>query len=979
MVHLLAARVILGLCLAQDPTVAEILLKMEEAVREARGTSFQFKRPLDPEAYGVYKVASDGALAVTYGSHLAMSLTKEGVYISDREYFPAEFATLERYSIGNPLPPSFLQSQPEAWILQALAPDRTIPFGQSLKVEGRQTIEGEEYFILAARFPAFVRTDRSGAIGFCGTGSFDHKEDRVRWGVSTRDFRLKWLEERSIQDPVGRDSYHRVRFLEWKGGVPGRIVLNGWMESDEGDLKDEYEICSFKPGLDIPPDAVRPPRGELIATRGRDPSAIKDLDRSPDDPDLLYSAALVYLRTAPGNRNNLPDTRPAINNLEKALAKQWGDAPAFMLMSLYNPEKDSEKLNSLLAAAEKRSDVSADFRKAVAKLLVKSGKAERALVLLPKGDSHPPFTFKERIDVLEAAGKRDLALDELAVVNSDAARGWHWLFECFLRRGAEGVPESVDRALARHPESPILWNLALRLAWDRKDPERYLKLAKSTVPKKFGGWVDRLILEILGYWLSRPNPQGTSQLSAERIQGLKSEFLNVLKGLDSQPKSPPLQAAVHRICEDRESARKALEDAIARAPRWESYDQMQTTCPVLLFELEQFGDDALWERGLRATFEQLKRLPFPYLIPSHALGSYIKQRTEKGTAGRLYHEFKGFPFGSHGSSDSIFGAQLEYQVGQQAAASIVEEARKNPRDAEGQKWMAQTIEREGSRWAEAGRPFQPLEFYLKALEVKPDDVECLDRAGHHLRANKDYAGARRCGERLLRLIEEGKGIVGGPSAEQVRIRLVQLDVTEGLNAEGEKRLRSISWESPRLRAAHVWSGAELWVDMGKPEEALTLLRELVARGYRPHLRMAELYGNLNNPVEQVRHLNRALAEGIDFGPWRETGDARQHMRRPAVELERMKTKIREKVGPDVFVKAFLSLKHPSLTGDEERRARECTTRLGSEDIREREEAMAELRKFGPGAAPLVAQAYTSDDANVRNAARIVLESWAEPR
>ena len=249
-------------------------------------------------------------------------------------------------------------------------------------------------------------------------------------------------------------------------------------------------------------------------------------------------------------------------------------------------------------------------------------------------------------------------------------------------------------------------------------------------------------------------------------------------------------------------------------------------------------------------------------------------------------------------------------------------------------------------------------------------MRCLDGVA---RLRKED-GASTAYEELLRRVESEAPGSRRFNREELRIRAAGAHYKSNRLPLAELRLRQANLKSRDVSLRDLWTAARLWQDLHRPAEMLGCLRILELRGQRPHLIAAEEHERGRRPVEQMRALNRALDEGYD--PW-PLWMVRHRWDR--VDIQYLKSRLLESVGPNYFIERLLELKRPELGEKEARLAQRHSARIEKGDSRERQEAIDALQTMGVGAAHILAGHLESGDKDVRDRVRRILTDWAEPR
>ena len=252
------------------------------------------------------------------------------------------------------------------------------------------------------------------------------------------------------------------------------------------------------------------------------------------------------------------------------------------------------------------------------------------------------------------------------------------------------------------------------------------------------------------------------------------------------------------------------------------------------------------------------------------------------------------------------------------------------------------------------------EVLAKALEKAPKDAELLTLL---VLADREGELEDRFIADLERLIA---GLEGGASADLSMSRdAALLELADVLTRRHDKEKAKAALARIDLKQADgetASAAGEAYAVIGEADLAITALIRAHELGAPTALRVGLLLEAKKEHYEALRWYNRA------------TGSAGNQWVEPPRTGVEARERLLKRLGTDWIVETFLEQKFEALSKEQEDAAREAIDAATGDDLEDREEGLATLRKIGPKAAALM-----KDRVKGSEELRKVVMEWAEPR
>lgn len=276
------------------------------------------------------------------------------------------------------------------------------------------------------------------------------------------------------------------------------------------------------------------------------------------------------------------------------------------------------------------------------------------------------------------------------------------------------------------------------------------------------------------------------------------------------------------------------------------------------------------------------------------------------------------------------------------------------------------------------------EVLEKAVEKSPADVDL------EIRLARTY-GQHGSKEKAIAAFDQVIGKTSGEKQLAAKVELMELV----LPTQPDKARAVLATIEPASLTAgvaaqiiEICNKAEQW------EKGLDMCRKALELGIKPNFRMGWFYEKRENYVEALRCYNRDRAEGS-------SADLSARMRQMEIQARRQmqnkgkapqdpedaepasgeeaRARLLKKLGPDYLISHFLSQRFEPLASDRAKEAKSAFEKLSSDESRERDAGVAELKKIGPNAAPLLRSLLEGAEPEVKSRVRQLFSEWAEPR
>jgi hypothetical protein len=975
----------------QDPTAEQIVERMEKAASAARGSTFSFLANAPWTGATLHRVslevARDGSVRIhqpgpNSGRWREMVLAKSAIYdVYDDLSSLAHVSTrhsvrrsAERFTPADVdrIDPFIQNSGGGAWIpwswhpwFHALSPRWTFQYERNLKVAGRRRVDGEECFVLLSHRPLdYVTTAPKETRGYDGL--------RRKFFVRTSDYSLKRVVE-VLQWPRSAPHGAQYDFGPADRGIPAHMLPPG--------ANNPLPMVDIRRGLELDGTALLPPASDLYATKARCGDVADRLAKSPDDPDLVFSEAILESHRRYGGEQK---AKPFDEKFTKAVAKSWTPTPVRNLLSLLVDTGDIEGLKPLLARVE------ADPAMAKATALERVQGWMHAGVLDKADRALKEFTDdREPLPVLRvelALRRKDYAGAVADFVKwplppgewGQAHRTGKFIGACWKVKGLsyEGLFKALDSAIAAQPDSVALHSLRMQLLYQLDDPERIANSIREAFAASKDPCLTQPAISMMQTLITLRD--SFKAMDPERVKAARPALRKALDAGEGRPCIAGLRGLLLKSEEDKEGAIKEFEKelvVLSKTDRPESYAVVWIAAAAMEWNLEDLlvrtsitRLDHCRKRGEAYVHYGGENDPNPVLTLLVHYGS-------KGQFEDLYKTLRGVRLSSG------FGALWDpanrvprMQIGEGLMAA----ARKE-QDPSTVRWFAEMILGAANNSASVFG-FEALEFLERIRELEPDNLENLQRlADRHAALKSDDAAIRTIEE----VLAKAKGIRRGVwTPTEGAVLIAERQLARGNRKEALAALDGVEWEREELASWLLWKAGELYEGQGEPAKAASLFARTEENGYRPFLRLAQIAFDRQDWVEALRQANRANAEGFTsfiLPPNKSaTAEQWQEQARTGAPLE-LREQILRKAGDLYFIDRLLASKLPALSESETARARKALADLEKGTIPEREAALKEFRALGPGSALLLRKVLADEDSIWRTGAKAILQEWAEPR
>lgn len=774
----------------------------------------------------------------------------------------------------------------------------------------------------------------------------------------------------------------------WEAGSIGQAAAN--VRSQGTRVVHRIEIIRVNQGLDAAEVMTEEEKADLYADAvlGSAETYEGRIRRNPDDAEAHFSLAHVHggvtgLMSRMMAGGGAPGGLGAkvLDPLERAAELRPGAAgPWLNLLSLYESEGLGAKEKALITRVERGELPGALLRLRAATRLNAMGEYERAGAML---EAFEPANADQRREVslqgmVVAAGRGNAEVLVRTFVEEASRRKGATGRLSFVRdlrhRAGESVREKMsgllERAAAAHPRETAF---ALFRAETLRESGRPAGAGIAVLEAAPG---DRDMVEYLLDGFLDPENEGADPFKEEKDPKPFARLAELLAGQrGGDPRLRYVEGRSLLAAGRPEEAKTRLEAALEACSgqvRGKPHHEAAVTTVLGLSSLE---GGAWLERGVGVLLEigeDGRAIP-PRMLYDDARNPVVRLAMQHVSSGkwkelyRLVVDGKSFIEGTW-----QLRQRLEESPQKKACLDTVRrEAR-----AKGTKEAYLELARffEALNWDEEV-PAALEEAYEKA----PEDRDLLEDlaashsiVGSHARAAECYAklaaGAEGKELRGVRLQLADARISAGqiPGALEALEAVRPEDLDEGTDAE---------WMADLYKRAKAW------------DRALAACRRAYALGRRPHFLMGWILEQKGRLYEALRYYNRDIEEpstesaavpGVVEPQVQQDPDTPQPERDP-LNGEEARERLLKRQGRDWLIREFLAGEFEPMTAGEERAAKATLRRLGSDSIVERDEALDDLAKLGPKAAPLLKPFLNSPDGEVKTRVRQLLGEWAEPR
>ncbi len=978
-----------------DPTLDQILERMEKAAAAARGSTFGFlantpwpgamahrvdisvardgtvriQQPGPNAGRYRFMVLSDSGLFDIYDdlSSLAHVSTRHSVRRSAERFTPADVDRIDPFSQN---------SGGGAWIpwawhvwLHALAPQRAFRYERNLKVAGRRRVEGEECFVLLSGRPLDYVTETS-------QGTRGYEGQRRKFFVRTSDYSLKRVVE-ILQWPKSSPMSHETDFGAPDRGIPANFQPPG--------ANDPITIDDIRRGLELDAASLLPPSGDLYATKARFSGVPELLSKSPDDPDLLFSEAILDSHKRYGGEQK---AKPFDEKFTRIVGKSWTPTPVRNLLSLLADTGDFVALKSLLTRvdADPAMAKAAALERALGWMQVDDlAKAAAALKESPDPEAHPlPIV---RVELALRRGDFAGAVSEYEKWPlppgewGQSTRAGRLISTCrrIKELSYEALFNALDSGIAARPSSVALHMARLEQLYQLDDPER---IAKS-IQEGFTGCPDPAItspaIQMLLPLITLRDSY--KPMAPERVKAARPMILKALDAGEGRPGIAALRGLLLKAEGNAEAALKEFDkelEVLGKAERktWGSAGWIAKAA-------KEMDNEPLLVRASQAQLDALRKRSEEYVdyggedSPNPAL-TIVVHHGKGGRFADLYQAVRGVRFNrGFGILWDPANRVPRIPLGEGLMAAAREE-----KDPAMVRWFVDMILKAEPSSGPSPFGFDALPFLDRIRELEPDNIENLQRlAGKQAAAGSDEAAIRTANEILAKTKAPGRRR-GAWTPAEAAVFIAERQLSGGKKKEALATLNDVDWDREEIASWILWKAADLYEAQGDLSRAAALLSRTEENGHKPFLRLAEIAIERQDWVEALRQANRARLEGFSayvLGPnqhvTREQWEAQAREKAP---LE-LRDAIFKKAGELYFIDRLIASKLPSLTEEETARAHKALKALDEGTIPEREAALKEFSTLGPASAPILRKMLAEGDSLWRTAARDLLQSWAEPR
>jgi tetratricopeptide (TPR) repeat protein len=979
-----------------EPTLDQVLSRMEEEARAFRGSTFEMRNarvrgsPWGPVADSTVAVARDGTVRVRTDPDRELTLAAgQLTIIEEHPQWRLGTAVLrrraERLRPGVPMRiDAFMRPYPSYQYLDAghalfhrLSPRAALALEPELRLSERRRAASDPY-VLVSRPPG-VGSIKTASLG----GEEGFRVATKKFHVHPLDFKLERIEIRLVWG--GRTEYlFTWAFDGWGDGRPGRLA--GSIELSVNDVyytRVDFEPAAVKREPDLDGVAIRPSERDLYATAARTGDAEARLRASPDDPDLHYSKFLEFLHTLgalPGGLASDTTTRM----LEKAVEGSWTSNPVRNLLNVHANRKDWPALEALAARIEKDPRRPPEVAFDAAEAFIQLGKFDRALGLLAGLDALPKTRVAElRIAALLSLGETAKAVAEFTALAEPAwAERLAGLASLLPEEARKALPREellkrLDEAVAADPKSAGLHAARLRALAQGEEIDRIPAAVRAALESSPGEEVHRAAYELVRAALQRSGPRLALE-EEERADPWIPRLLDALGTCKDSVTASALRGAALKGAGRREEAAKEFAAALDALEKAEPTPRLAALAGDLATDTEPLGNDALLERAgrqyLRTVTALGKNPAGTQFSGRNPMQVYAQVCLRRGAHDELFRELRRIASIVGGGEPFLVIFNWSSEDIRTFLKTCRAEVLKEGGSVEDLKWIAQSVSTAERYGYVRVADFDLTELLESARDKAPRDLEVLQMlAARYAGAGQTALATKSCNE-ILAALAAGARCERPWSRDRARLIIAEQQHRRGNTAAALAAAQELDPAAADLASAELSRASQLVEDLGRLEAAVAFMGRLVEEGYRPYLRMATLHLRRRDWGEAMRHVNRAMDRGFDPDP----GGAGTRPGRQELPPE-VKARVYREAGEDWFLDRFFASKLPAMAPEERREAEGLYRRFLEDDIAVRDEATERLRKLGPKCAPVLRPGLELANAGDRARVRALLSEWAEPR
>ena len=995
-----------------EPTLDQIIERMEKAAAAARGSSFiaetekgsRSEPGLQPAEFSI---ANDGTVRIQeptsaelkkprlWSRENSMVLGGDSVYVISDEL--ATLPSIGRYNGISKIAQRIFKTDcdridpfTEKWgagayhswfwhaYFYALSPAKAFAFERNLKLTGRRMIGDVECYVLQSERPldygySYESGGRKVDYGYVG--------QRRRFFISVADYRLKRFDE-MFRRPEYVNPPVTTLFDAYDGAIPTRAYiaygnnLAGWKVRPT-------TAQSIRRGIE---GSLLPDPADFYATKVRTGDLADRLAKNPDDPDLLFSSAIFESNSKLSQR---PDPKPFIEKLESVVAKRWAPTPVRNLLVLLSETEDREKLTALLDRVEKDPAMLRSAAPQVIRARIRIGDVDKAASLLETvKDLEESGLWSVRVELLLRKGDAAGAVTEYLKWPPrppDEKTYGAFDFERIVKTAQkqnpdlslEAVLSAIDAGIAKDPKSPRLHLTRLTMLRPLNDLTRSAEAAREAQLHCDDSWIN---------WQACASIMVLLKTAADKVKSDPDKFLKALEPGAGRVGNSAARGGILLAAGNREAAlaefRKELDVLEKAGPEFAS-NAMSVTETI-----KDLKEDALLERSCRIHLglyrkgeEQFRG--FEWQHATNPLATLIKIYSESGKLANVYEAMKGMNvqrgFGIIWDMRDARVQVADFGAAMKAAAA-------EDKDPAGIRWFATMVQQSEDAGVAGMLGLDAVEWLERARAVDPEDVEILQKlAETYARKEQPDLALKAVGD-IRAAIKAGakRGVSWTPADVALFAAEQHLKNKDPKSAKTE--ILSVDWSRTEYAPWTGWQAAAVLEEVGEFDRALPAIVRAEEFGHLSAYRVAQHYLKKADYFEAMRYVNRALAGG--YLPFMsKPGDRlgadmelrKKHYADKEILARELRDDIRAKAGARFFIDRLLATKLPAMTAEETARAEKALAALDTGNVPEREDALKEFKALGPKSAPVLIKMLKDEESIWRTAAQGLLNEWAEPR